>query len=282
MIDPDHQGLGIARQCALVSIARSTFYYQGKGESPLNPALMHRIDARFLETPWYGSRQDGPPSAASGLRGRAQAGASSDAGHGLTAIYRKPRSGQPNPTHRIYPYLLRGLAIERTDQVWRADVGYIPMRHGFPYLVAIMDRWSRRVPGWRLSNTLVGALEEALARHGRPEIFNTDQGCRFTGMAFTQVLKDAGVKISMDGRGRWTDNVMIERPWRSLKYECVYPRAFERGTEARAGIGSWITCYNTSRPHSVFGGRTPDEVYTGRDAPSPGHAPEMAPKAPAA
>ena len=141
---------------------------------------------------------------------------------GLTAIYRKPRGSQPNPTHRIYPYLLRGPAIERADQVWCADVGYIPVRHGFPYPVAIMDRWSRGVPSRRLSNTLdvafrVGALEEALARHGRPEIFNTDQGCRFTGMAFTQVVKDAGVKISMDGRGWWMDNVMIERPWRRSK-----------------------------------------------------------------
>ena len=150
-----------------------------------------------------------------------------------------------------------------------------------------MDWWSRKVLAWRLSNTLdvdfcVEALEAALARHGRPEIFNTDQGSQFTSVAFTQVLKDAGVKISMDGKGRWMDNVFIERLWRSLKYECVYLQAFETGSEARAGIGRWIDYYNTSRPHSAFGGRTPEEVYTGRDAPSPGHAPEMAPEALAA
>ena len=211
MIDPHHQRLSIARQCALVSIARSSFYYQGKGESPLNLALMRQIDAQFLETPWYGSRQ-----MARHLRRQGYAVGRKRVRRlmrvmGLTAIYQKPRTSRPDPTHRIYPYLLRGLTIERADQVWCTDVSYIPMRHGFLYLVAIMDWWSRRVLSWRLSNTLdvefcVEALEEALARHGRPEIFNTDQGCQFTSVAFTQVLKGAGVKISMDGRGRWMDN----------------------------------------------------------------------------
>jgi putative transposase len=205
----------------------------------------------------------------------------------LRAIYQAPRTSDPHPDHRIYPYLLRGLCIERANQVWSTDITYIPMRRGFLYLVAIMDWWSRKVLAWRLSNTMeadfcVEALEEALARHGKPVIFNSDQGSQFTSVAFTQVLKNAGVKISMDGRGRWMDNVMIERLWRSLKYECVYLQAFETGSDARAGIGRWIDYYNTSRPHSVFDGRTPEEVYTGRDAPSPGHAPEMAPEARAA
>ncbi len=287
MIDPGHGRLGIARQCGLVSISRSSFYYEGKGESPLNLNLMRLIDAQFLETPWYGSRQ-----MARHLR-RLGYGVGRKRVRrlmrliGLSAIYQKPRTSDPHPDHRIYPYLLRGLSIERANQVWSTDITYIPMRRGFLYLVAIMDWWSRKVLAWRLSNTMeadfcVEALEEALARHGKPEIFNSDQGSQFTSLAFTQVLKDAGVKISMDGRGRWMDNVVIERLWRSLKYECVYLQAFETGSQARTGIGGWIDYYNTSRPHSVFDGRTPEEVYTGRDAPSPGHAPEMAPEALAA
>ncbi|WP_306121071.1 MULTISPECIES: IS3 family transposase, partial [unclassified Roseitalea] len=177
-----------------------------------------------------------------------------------------PKTSEPHPQHRIYPYLLRHLAIERPDQVWCADVTYIPMRRGLLYLVAIMDWFSRKVLAWRLSNTMdadfcVAALEEAIARHGRPDIFNTDQGSQFTSFAFTTTLKDAGIRISMDGRGRWMDNVFIERLWRSLKYECVFLNAFETGSEARNGIGSWIDYYNRRRPHSTFGGRTPHEVH---------------------
>jgi putative transposase len=281
MIDPGHGGLSIARQCALVSISRSSFYYQGKGESPLNLNLMRLIDEQFLATPWYGSRQMARHLRRLGYGvGRKRVRRLMRL-MGLQAIYQTPRTSDPHPDHRIYPYLLRGLVIDRTNQVWCTDITYIPMRRGFLYLVAIMDWWSRKVLAWRLSNTMeadfcVEALEEALARHGKPEIFNTDQGSQFTSLAFTQVLKDADVKISMDGRGRWMDNVMIERLWRSLKYECVYLQAFETGSQARTGIGRWINYYNRSRPHSVFDGRTPEEVYTGREAPSPGHAPEMA------
>ena len=202
---------------------------------------------------------------------------------GLQAIYQARRTSDPHPDHRIYPYLLRGLSIDSANQVWSTDITYSPMRRGFLYLVAIIDWWSRKVLAWRFSNTMeadfcVEVLEEALARHGKPGIFNSDQGSQFTSLAFTQVLKDAGVKISMDGRGRWMDNIMIERLWRSLKYECVYLQAFETGSQARTGIGGWIDYYNTSRHHSVFDGRTPEEVYTGRDAPSPGHAPETVPE----
>ncbi len=281
MIQPGHGRLSIVRQCTLVSICRSSFYYEGKGESPLNLSLMRLIDEQFLETPWYGSRQMARYLRREGYCvGRKRVRRLMRL-MGLSAIYQKPRTSDPHPDHRIYPYLLRGLAINRPGHVWCTDLTYIPMRRGFLYLVAIMDWASRKVLAWRLSNTMtadfcVEALEEALARYGEPEVFNSDQGSQFTSLEFTQVLKDAGVKISMDGRGRWMDNVMIERLWRSLKYECVYLQAFETGSEARAGIGRWIAYYNETRPHSVFDGRTPEEVYYGRAAPSPGHAPERA------
>jgi len=287
MIEPKHERLSIARQCGLVSISRSSFYYEGKGESPLNLALMRLIDAQFLETPWYGSRQMARHLRRLGYSvGRKRVRRLMRL-MGLSAIYQGPKTSVPHPAHKTYPYLLRGLRIERANQVWCTDITYIPMARGFLYLVAIMDWASRKVLAWRLSNTMepdfcVEALEEAIARHGKPKIFNTDQGSQFTSLAFTQVLKDAGIKISMDGKGRWMDNVFIERLWRSLKYECVYLQAFETGSEARAGIDRWIDYYNNSRPHSSFDGRTPAEVYSGRDAPSPGHAPVMAPEAQAA
>jgi putative transposase len=186
---------------------------------------------------------------------------------GLAAIYQRPKTTVRAPQHRVFPYLLRNMAIDRPDQVWCADITYIPMRRGFLYLVAIMDWHSRRVLSWRLSNTMeadfcIEALEEALSRFGRPGIFNTDQGSQFTSPRFTEVLLGAGVRISMDGRGRWMDNVFIERLWRSLKYECIYVNAFETGSETRAGIGRWITYYNRTRPHSALGGRAPEEVHT--------------------
>ena len=282
MVDPKHPRLGIVRQCALVGISRSSFYYEGKGESSLNLALMRLIDEQFLETPWYGSRQMARHVRRQGYCvGRKRVRRLMRL-MGLSAIYQKPRTSDPHPDHRIYPYLLRGLPIDRANQVWCTDITYIPMRRGFLYLVAVMDWASRKVLAWRLSNTMepefcVDALEEALARHGKPTIFNSDQGSQFTSLTFTQVLKDADIKISMDGKGRWMDNVMIERLWRSLKYECVYLQAFETGSEARAGIGRWIGYYNTSRPHSALAGQTPAEAYHGRAAGSPGHAPESLP-----
>ena len=185
---------------------------------------------------------------------------------GLSAIYQKPNTSRPHPQHRIYPYLLRGMEITRPNQVWCADISYIPMRRGFLYLVAIMDWASRKVLSWRLSNTMdadfcVAALEDALARYGKPEIFNTDQGSQFTCDNFTNTLKEGGIRISMDGKGRWMDNVMIERLWRSLKYECIYLHAFETGSEVRKGIGRWIDFYNKRRPHSKLDDKTPYEVY---------------------
>nr|WP_248306178.1 IS3 family transposase [Devosia oryzisoli] len=266
MIDPDHNRLSIRRQCELVSISRASFYRQPAGETPENLELMRLIDEAFMEMPWYGSRQMARHLCRQGWCVGRKRVRRLMRKIGLSPIYQAPKTREPHPQHRIYPYLLRHLAIERPDQVWCADVTYIPMRRGFLYLVAIMDWFSRRVLAWRLSNTMdvdfcVAALEEAIARHGKPDIFNTDQGSQFTSFAFTATLKDAGIRISMDGRGRWMDNVFIERLWRSLKYECVFLNAFETGSEARLGIGSWIDYYNERRPHSTFRGRTPDEVY---------------------
>jgi putative transposase len=268
MIDPNHPRLSIVRQCELVSISRSSFYYEGKGESLLNLELMRLIDEQFLETPFYGSRQMTRHLRRQGYGISRKRIRRLMRKMGLTPIYQKPRTSEPHPEHRIYPYLLRDVAIDRPDHVWCADVTYVPMRRGFLYLVAIMDWASRKVLAWRLSNSLdasfcVEALEDALHCFGPPEIFNTDQGSQFTSLDFTQVLKDAGVKISMDGKGRWTDNIFIERLWRSLKYECIYLHAFETGSEARRGIGSWIDLYNQDRPHSSLGDATPDEIYHG-------------------
>jgi putative transposase len=273
MIDPDEsrfRGLSIVRQCALVNVSRSSFYFQAKGESPLNLDLMRLIDEQFMRTPFFGSRQmtrwlrrHGHPVDRKRVRRLMRM-------MGLVPIYQAPRTSAADPDHKVYPYLLRGLAIDQPNQVWCADITYIPMRRGFMYLVAIMDWHSRRVLSWRLSNTLdasfcVEALTEALNSSpcGGPAIFNTDQGSQFTSTMFTEALKQAGVKISMDGKGRWMDNVFIERLWRSLKYECVYLHAPETGSQARQEIGRWIDFYNHERPHSTFDGRTPDEVYNG-------------------
>ena len=232
----------------------------------MNLDLMRRIDEQFLETPFYGSRQMQRHLRHQGImvgRGRVRRLMRR---MGLMAIYQKPRTSVPHPEHKIYPYLLRGITIKRPDQVWCADITYIRMRRGFLYLVAIMDWHSRAVLSWRLSNTLeadfcVAALEEAMNRYGVPEIFNTDQGSQFTGQDFTQALKDAGVAISMDGKGRWMDNVFIERLWRSVKWECVYLREFETGSQARQALGNWFRFYNEQRPHTAFDGRHPMDVY---------------------
>ena len=266
MIDPDHNRLSIRRQCELVSISRASFYRQPAGETPENLELMRIIDGAFMEMPWYGSRQMARHLRRQGWYVGRKRVRRLMRKIGLSPIYQPPKTSEPHPQHRIYPYLLRHLAIERPDQVWCADVTYIPMRRGFLYLVAIMDWFNRKVLAWRLSNTMdaefcVVALEEAIARHGRPDIFNTDQGSQFTSFTFTMTLKDAGIRISMDGRGRWMDNVFIERLWRNLKYECIFLNAFETGSQVRSGIGSWIDYYNRRRPHSTFDGRTPDEVY---------------------
>jgi len=263
----------------LLGISRSSFYYEAGGENLFNLLLMRLIDEQFLETPYYGSRQMARHLRRCGFCVGRKRIRRLMRTMGLSPIYQKPDTSRPHPEHKVYPYLLKGLAISRPDQVWCADISYIPMRRGFLYLVVVMDWHSRKVLSWRLSNTLdadfcVAALEEAIRRFGVPGIFNTDQGCQFTSFEFTQVLKDAGVRISMDGKGRWMDNVMVERLWRSLKYERVYLNAFETGSEAREGIGTWITLYNTKRPHSQLDDRTPHEAYY--NLPLPGYSGKQA------
>ena len=265
----DHPKLSVRRQCTLLSLARSTLYYEPRGESAENLKFMALIDAQFLKTPWYGSRQMARHMQREGHKcGRHRVRRLMRLMR-LVPIYQEPKTSQKNHEHKIYPYLLKGLAITRPNQVWCTDITYIKMQRGFLYLVAIMDWHSRKVLSWRLSNTMdagfcIEALKEALATYGPPEIFNSDQGSQFTSTDFTDVLKDAKVKISMDGRGRWIDNRMIERLWRSLKYECVFLSAFETGPQARQGIGAWIAYYNEERPHSSHGLMTPDEVYAKR------------------
>ena len=248
-------------------------------------ALMAEIDRQFLDTPFYGAHQMTWHQRAEGLLVNIKRVRRLMRLMGLMAIFQRPRTSIPTKGHKIYPYLLRGLSVDRPNQVWSAYITYIPLAKGFLYLVAIMDWWSRKVLAWRLSNTMdvqfcPDALDEALARHGTPEIFNTDQGSQFTSWAWTQRLKEAGVRISMDGRGRFLDNIFIEPLWRSLKYECVYLHAFSGGRESRQGIGDWVAFYNHRRPHAAHGGKMPIEIYQGGlSASGPGLRPVLQPTA---
>jgi putative transposase len=269
MIAPQRPGLSLSRQCQLLSISRSSLYYRPLGESLENLALMRRIDELFLRCPFFGSRQMARQLRREGVAAGRHRVRRLMRLMGLEAIYQAPKTSTPHPAHRVYPYLLRNVAVTRADHVWCADITYIPVRRGFLYLVAIMDWASRHVLAWRLSNTLdagfcVEALNEALACHGKPEIFNTDQGSQFTSLDFTGTLADAGIAISMDGRGRCLDNIFIERLWRSLKYEAVYLHEMADGFAAARVIGEWIAFYNTERPHSALGGATPAEAYADR------------------
>ena len=268
MIDPQGEGLSVARQCALVGIARSSFYYRPAGESQENLRLMRVMDELYLNCPWYGSRQMaralrrmGHPAGRKRVRRVMRV-------MGLRSVAPRPNTSRRAPGRRVYPYLLRDLAVRRPDQAWCADLTYVPMAHGFLYLVAVMDWHSRKVLSWGLSTTqdtlfCVHALAEALDRGGPPEVFNTDQGSQFTSAAWTGELAARGIRISMDGKGQWSDNAFIERLWRSLKYECVCLRAFAGFGEARDGIGAWMRYYNHERPHSAFGGLTPAEAHAG-------------------
>ncbi len=284
MVSKDHK-LSVRRQCALLTLTRSNLYYEPKGESAENLRFMEIIDKRFLEAPWYGSRQMARHMKRNNhAYGRHRARRLMRLMR-LVPIYQGPNTSKKHPQHKIWPYLLRNVVIDRPKQVWCADITYIPMRRGFLYLVAIMDWYSRKVLSWRLSNSMdavfcVEALKEALANHGTPEIFNTDQGSQFTSGDWIDVLAEAKVKIRMplvtllcnaltviDGKGRWIDNRMIERLWRSLKYECVYLHAFETGSEGKAGIGKWLAYYNVERPHSTHGILTPDEACARKTEP---------------
>jgi len=268
IIDVNHSQLSLVRQCELVSIARSSYYYRPKNESEFNLELMRLIDAQYLKTPWYGSRQMRRHLRRQGYRVNRKRIGRLMRKMGLVAVAPAPNTSRRHPRHAVYPYLLRGLDITQPGQVWCADVTYIPMAHGFLYLVAIMDWNSRRVLSWRLSNTMdadfcVEALQEAIARYGCPSIFNTDQGSQFTSSLWIDELKANGIKISMDGKGRWMDNVFIERLWRSLKYECVYLNAFDDMKDAKANLNTWIDYYNHERPHSSLNDQTPNEFYEG-------------------
>lgn len=265
MVDRRHPSLSVARQCRLLDISHSGLYYQPAGISGEDLALMKLIDRQYLATPFYGARRmaawlKGQNHSVNRKRVRRLMQAM-----GLRAVYRRPKTSKPAPGHKVYPYLLRELKITRPNQVWAADITYIPMARGFLYLVAIIDWFSRYVLSWRLSNTLdagfcIEALEEAL-RKGRPEIFNTDQGAQFTSEAFTGLLESHGIRISMDGKGSYNDNLFIERLWRTVKYEEVYLKAYQDGKDARISLGGYFRFYNTERPHQSLGYLTPSVVF---------------------
>lgn len=265
MIDKGHD-LSVTRQCLALQLSRSSVYYRPRPVSPENLALMRRMDELHLDYPFCGARglmkllrREGHKAG----RGRISRLMKL---MGIHALYRKPNSSRRHPQHPVYPYLLRNLTIDRPSHVWAADITYIPMRRGFVFLCVVMDWASRRVMAWRLSNTLttdfcMEAVQEAMTRYGTPEIFNTDQGCQFTSMEFTGLLKQNGIAISMDGKGCWRDNVFVERLWRSVKYEEVYLRAYDGVSDARQGLNRYFTFYNQGRPHTALDNKTPDEFY---------------------
>ena len=265
MIDRSH-ALPVTRQSRELGISRGSVYYLPRPTSVGDLAIMRRIDELHMDFPFAGSRMLRDLLAADGVKvGRLHVSTLMKK-MAIEAIYRRPNTSKPAPGHKVYPYLLRKLAVTRPNQVWATDITYIPMARGFVYLIAIVDWFSRRVLAWRLSITLetdfcIEALEEALARFGAPDIFNTDQGSQFTSMAFTSVLLREKIAISMDGRGAWRDNVFVERLWRSVKYEEVYLRAYGSVSDARASIGQYLTFYNGRRPHSSLDRKTPDHVY---------------------
>ena len=265
MIDRSHE-LPLTRQAQVLKLSRGSLYYRPQPVSPADLAIMRRIDELHLDYPFAGSRM-----LRDLLRGE---GVAIGRAHVITlmkrmrieAIYRRPNTSKPAPGHKIHPYLLRGLVVGRPNQVWAMDISYIPMKRGFVYLAAVIDWHTRRVLAWRVSITMevdfcLEAVEEAISRHGKPGIFNTDQGSQFTSAAFTGLLADNAIRISMDGKGAWRDNVFVERLWRSVKYEEVYLRAYDSVAEARASIGRYLDFYNRKRPHSSLGARTPDQAY---------------------
>ena len=266
MIAPAHPNLSIVRQCKILELSRSAFYYTPVGIDEETLVIMAAIDQAFTKYPFFGSRQlraylrrDGIVVGRHRVRRLMRL-------MGLEAVYKRPRTSQPHPTHRVYPYLLKGMIIDHPNQVWCADITYIPVRRGFLYLVAIMDWATRKVLAWRLSNTMHAsfcneALAEAISKYGPPEIMNTDQGSQFTGADWITTLTEAGVRVSMDGRGRYLDNIFIERLWRSLKQEAIYLTELQDGFQTQRVIQGWIGFYNTERPHSALEHRTPVEAY---------------------
>jgi putative transposase len=276
MIDRSHD-LPIARQAEMLGISRGSVYYLPRPTPPADLVLMRRIDELHLDYPFAGSRMLQRLLKREGFEvGRLHV-ATVMKTIGIEAIYRRPNTSKPEPGHKIFPYLLRKVAVTQPNQVWAMDITYVPMARGFVYLAAVVDWFSRKVLAWRLSISMdasfcIEAVEEALARHGKPAVFNTDQGSQFTSTAFTDVLKGAEIAISMDGRGAWRDNVFVERLWRTIKYEEVYLRAYDSVSEARASIGRYIAFYNTGRPHSSLDRQTPDEAYFNSLQPIPAAA----------
>jgi putative transposase len=265
MIDRDHD-LPITKQAEVLRISRGSVYYLPRPVSAADLALMRRLDELHLEFPFAGSRMLRGLVAAEGCKVGRRHVKTLMQRMGIEALYRRPRTTKPEPGHKIYPYLLRGMEITRPNQVWAMDITYIPMARGFVYLAVVLDWFSRRVLAWRLSITMeasfcVETLQDALAKHRKPEIFNTDQGSQFTGTAFTGVLANNDIAISMDGKGAWRDNVFVERLWRSVKYEEVYLRAYDGVGEARTSIGRYLDFYNRRRPHSSLDGAAPDQAY---------------------
>jgi putative transposase len=266
MIRRDHPDLSISQQCKLVKLSRSAFYYMPVGVCAATLELMKAIDRAFTKYPFFGSRQIAAYLRRDGIVVGRHRVRRLMVKMGLEAIYKRPRTSQPHPQHKVYPYLLRGMTIGRPNQVWCSDITFIPVKHGFLYLVAIMDWATRKVLSWRLSNTMhadfcVEALNEAIVRFGPPEIMNTDQGSQFTGSAWITTLTEAGIRISMDGRGRCMDNIFIERLWRSLKQEAIYLEDLTDGFKAHGVIRNWMKFYNTERPHSALEHKTPREAY---------------------
>jgi putative transposase len=265
MIDREHD-LPISKQAEALNISRGSVYYLPRPASASDLEVMRRLDRLHLELPFAGARMLRGLLVAEGYKIGRRHVKTLMKRMGIEALYRHPRTTKPEPGHKIYPYLLRGMEVVRPNQVWAMDITYIPMARGFVYLAVVLDWFSRRVLSWRLSITMEAAfcvetLEDALARHGKPEIFNTDQGSQFTGSAFTGVLADKGIAISMDGKGAWRDNVFVERLWRSVKYEEVYLRAYDNVSDARASVGRYLDFYNGRRPHSSLDGMTPDRAY---------------------
>jgi putative transposase len=267
MIDREH-ALPLQRQAALLQLSRSTLYYRPRPVPAADMAIMRRIDALHLDYPFAGARMLRDLLRGEGIAIGREKVSGMMKQMGIEALYRRPNTSKPAPGHKIYPYLLRRLAVERANQVWAMDITYIPMARGFVYLAAVADWFSRRVLAWRLSISMavdfcIEAVEEALARYGRPEIFNTDQVSQFTSIDFTGLLHRHEIAISMDGKGAWRDNVFVERLWRSLKYEEVYLRAYDSVGEARRSIGRYFDFYNGKRPHSSLDRKTPDQAYFG-------------------
>jgi len=265
MIDRTHD-LSITKQAEVLNVSRGSVYYLPRPVPESDLAIMRKLDRLHTEFPFAGSRMLRGLLAADGCQIGRRHVRTLMRRMGIEALYRHPRTTKPEPGHKIYPYLLRGIEITRANQVWAMDITYIPMARGFVYLAVVLDWFSRRVLSWRLSITMeasfcVATLEDALARHGKPDIFNTDQGSQFTGAVFTGALAEKGITISMDGKGAWRDNVFVERLWRSVKYEEVYLRAYESVSDARQSIGRYLDFYNTRRPHQSLDGVTPDQAY---------------------